>query len=199
MQTDRKTMYQGLSHAAWGYFLLHFDFNLGTVSILPAFAGYLLLLSAVRDLSGERRDLAPLRPLCSLMAACDGVDWLLSWLGSSLSGRFPPLDLTVAAAALYFHFQFLTDMAALAETHQPEGSNLNRKLLRRRTAYIVLCTVAQLIMCMPAWVYERIYGNVWDIAVGVLAMIALVVALFVMMGLFDLRRCFREEAEVPRP
>ena len=49
--TDRETLYSGLSNAAWGYFLLHFNFNLGfngvRINILPEFAGFLLLLSAI--------------------------------------------------------------------------------------------------------------------------------------------------------
>ena len=32
--TDRKTLYDGISHAAWGYLFLYLDINLGTVSLL---------------------------------------------------------------------------------------------------------------------------------------------------------------------
>ncbi|MDE6998163.1 MAG: hypothetical protein K2P04_09875, partial [Oscillospiraceae bacterium] len=66
--TDRENLYKGLSHAAWGYFFLNFDFYLGTVSIFPRFAGYLLFLSTIGKLAGERRDLLLLRPLCVLLA-----------------------------------------------------------------------------------------------------------------------------------
>lgn len=78
--TDRQTMYGGLTCAAWGYFFLFFDFNLGTVSVLPAFAGYLMLRAAARDLSAERRDLSLLRPLLALLAVWAFGDWLLSWV-----------------------------------------------------------------------------------------------------------------------
>lgn len=188
MDSERKNLYRGLTRVAWGYFLLHIDFNVGTVNVLPAFAGYLLL---IRVLSGERRDLALLRPLCILLAAWDGVNWLLSWVGTSLNRWFPPLDLIVSAAGLYFHFQFLTDMAALAEAYQPEGSNLNRKLLRRRTVYLVLTTAAQVILHLPAGWYE----DQREFVMGVLAVVLLAATLFIMMGLFELRRCFRERAE----
>lgn len=188
MDSERENLYRGLTRVAWGYFLLHVDFNVGTVSVLPAFAGYLLL---IRVLSGERRDLALLRPLCILLAAWNGVNWLLSWAGTSLNGRCPPLDLIISAAGLYFHFQFLTDMAALAETYQPEGSDLNRKLLRRRTVYLVLTTAAQVILYLPAGWYE----DQREFMVGALAVVLLAATLFIMMGLFELRRLFREDAE----
>lgn len=189
--TDRETLYKGLSHAAWGYFFLHFDFNLGTVSVLPRFVGYLLLLSAIGKLSGERRDLGLLRPLCVLLAASSGLDWLFSWAGADPSGLFPPLDMVVAVAGLYFHFQFLTDMAALAEHHQSEEGDLDRRLLRRRAAYTVLTTVAVVLLYLPVGRSEEQRA----FAVGALAAILLLVALFLMGGLFELRRLFREEDE----
>lgn len=186
---NQETLYRGLSNAAWGYFLLHVDFNLGTVSILPRFAGYLLLLSAIRKLSGERRDLSLLRPLCVLLAVWSGIDWLFSWAGADLSGMLPPVDVLVSVAGLYFHFQFLTDMAALAETCQAEGDNLDQRLLNRRTAYTVLTTAALVGLRLPVGRYED-----EKIVVGMaLVLVLLVVALFIMGGLFELRRCFREQ------
>ncbi len=190
---DRKTLYRGLSHAAWGYFFLHFDFNLNNVSIFPRFVGFLLLLSAINKLSGERRDLALLRSLCILLSVTNGVDWLFSWWGGDPGGLFPPLNMVILVAGLYFHFQFLTDMAALAEQYQPEGDNLDQRLISRRTVYTVLSTAAYVILYLPDG--RGRYEEVRAAAVTALAVILLIVALFIMKGLFDLRRCFREEAE----
>lgn len=195
MNPERENLYEGLSNAAWGYFFLHIDFNFGTVSIFPRFVGFLLLLSAIGKLSGERRDLALLRPLCVLLAVWNGVDWLFSWAGADLDGIIPPLDLIIAAAGLYFHFQFLTDMAGLAGTYQPEGGNLDRRLLHRRTAYIVLVTAAALAGDLPA----RLWGRWLEWVMTGLAVAGVVVALFIMAGLFELRRIFRKEESPGRP
>lgn len=189
--TDWETMHRGLAHAAWGYFFLHFDFNLGTVSVLPRFVGYLLLLSAVGKLSVERRDLALLRPLCILLAVWNGVDWLCSWVGMDAGSLLLPLSLVIAAAGMYFHFQFLTDMAALAEAHQPEGGDLDQRLLRRRTAYIVLTTAASVLIYLPAGAFAGQRGA----AVTVLTLILLAAAVLIMIGLFELRRVFGETGE----
>lgn len=189
MNPERETIYRGLSQAAWGYFFLHFDFNLGTVSIFPRFVGFLLLLSAIGKLSGERRDLVLLRPLAALLGAWAALDWLLSWLGGTVGGHILFLDLLMAVASLYFHFQFLTDMAALAERYQPEGDDLDQRLRRRRTVYVVLMTAIDLVIDLP----DGLLGD-WQrwTALG-MAVIACIAALFVMTGLFGLRRCFREE------
>ena len=48
-----------LRHIAWGYILIHVHINLGTIDILPDFAGYLLLLGALPIL-GQLEPSAPL-------------------------------------------------------------------------------------------------------------------------------------------
>ena len=90
--TDRKTLYRGASHAAWGYFFLYLDINLGTLNILPDWAAYLLFLSAIGKLQGERRDLALLRPLGILLALWNGADWGLALFGGSVTDRLPPVE-----------------------------------------------------------------------------------------------------------
>ena len=185
MTVDRDALYRGLSHAAWGYFFLTFDFNLNQVSILPRFVGFCLLLSAITKLSGARRDLALLRPLCILLAACNAFDWLLSWIGRDLDGQILFLDLIVAAAGLYFHYQFLTDMAALAEQFQPEGGGLPKKICRRRTAYLVLITITVLLMDLPA-------GLLGDWREGIILCVTAagcVAALLIITAMFSLRKC----------
>ncbi|MDE7262794.1 MAG: hypothetical protein K2N78_12155 [Oscillospiraceae bacterium] len=191
--TDRKILYQGLSHAAWGYFFLNFNLNLGTVSILPSFVGYILFYLAIEKLAGERRDLALLRPLCILLAVWSALDWLLSWGGGSIDGHALFLDLLAAAAGLYFQFQFLTDMAALAEAYCPY-SGLDARLRRRRTAYIVLVTAVSLFSTYPGRFLIR--GDDWrTVVMAVLAVVACIISLLVMAALFKLRKIFRASAE----
>lgn len=189
MSPERENLYRGLSHAAWGYFFLHIDFNLNAVSILPKFVGWLLLLSAIGKLSGERRDLALLRPLAVLLSAWSALNWLLSWAGLSANGRVPFLDLLVAATVIYFHFQFLTDMAALAEAFQPEGGDLDRRLRRRRTVYVLAVTAIDLLIDLS----QGRSGEIWGYAALGAAAVGLITALFLMAGLFELRKCFRDQ------
>ena len=151
--------------------------------------GWLLFVAAIRDLSPERRDLALLRPLALLLAAWSGADWLLSWVHGSVGGHILFLDLLMAAAAIYFHFQFLTDLAALAQLRQPEGGSLDRRLRRRRTVYILLTTGVSVLMHLSG---ERYAGFQGYAALG-LSAAALITALCIMAGVFELRGLFREE------
>ena len=199
--TDYERLYTGLSHAAWGYFLLHFNFNLNvdstSINILPSFAGALLLLSAVDKLSAERRDLKLLRPLCMILAAWHLADWLLALAGTSLTGKILFLDLIFTAVLLYFHFQFLTDMAAIAEKYQPEEETLNRRILRRRTVLLVLATIADVASGLfqaadlgQMMKMEMPFGLL-TIALGVLLAVTLIVIVMIMFSLFQLRRYVR--------
>lgn len=184
--TDRKVLYAGASCAAWGYFFLYFDLNLGTVSVLPSFVGCLLFLSAIKHLSAERRDLALLRPLGILLALWHGADWLFSCLGTSLDGRFLPLDLVIAAASLYFHFQLFTDLSAIAAAYQQPGSTLDRRFLCWRTVQALLTTARALVLSLPE-------GDVLNWTALAIMLIGCIVALCLMIEVFALRRLFRED------
>lgn len=193
MEAEREQRYTGLSHATWGYFFLHFDFNLGPVSLLPRFVGWLLLLSAISALREERRELGLLRPLGILEALWSGGDWLLSWMGGSADGHILFLDLLLEAVTPYFHFQFLTDMAALAERYQPEEGTLARRLLHRRTVYLLTVTAIALTGEM-----SKLFSWVgWEWLLPGEALVGCIVAVMIMMNLFELRRCFRDGSSTP--
>ena len=182
-------VYTGLSQAAWGYFLVHFNFNLNfgglSINILPAFAGFLLLLSAIGALSTRRRDLLLLRPLCTLLAVWHGAEWALAIVGFDLDGaRFLPLSLIATAASLYFHFQFLTDMAALAEEYQSENDSLAGRIRRHRTVYTLLVTAIALTQSLS----QALPREWWTWIAVLAAVIACIAALMIMADLFRLRR-----------
>ena len=174
---NREKLYSGLSKAAWGYFLLNFDINLGTVSILPRFAGFFMLCSALGYLAEEQRDLTLLCPLGRLLAVWNLADWLLSWFGTHLTGKLLFLDLLITAAGLYFHFQFLTDMAGLRQ---------------RRTLYLVLTTLITIVSYLPLPA-----ADVKSWLILSLGLIACVVSLMVMFALFGLRRCVNAADDPP--
>lgn len=191
MYESLRRLTSGVSQAAWGYFFLHININIGSVSILPAFVGYLLMLSAIAKLSGERRELGLLRPLCIILAIWNGADWLASFAGMSLDGLFTPLDILVSVAGLYFHFQFLTDMAALAERCQPQDSPIARRLINRRTVYVTLMAVTDVLFSLPS----QLWGSAQAVIAILCGLASAVAALTAMFSLFSLRRCLIKNAE----
>lgn len=196
MTTNRDKLYDGVSHAAWSYFFLYLDINLGAINVLPDFACYLLLWSAISCLEGEERDLSLLRPLCVLLGVWAGADWVFTLLGGTLDGQFLPVDLLISVAGIYFHFQLFTDFARLAARYQPEGLGLDRRLLRLRTIHTLILTAFSIQgWCLPDGAQLTFPGS--SLPEGIagtllmgMALAGLVVAIMLMFGLFALRKCF---------
>lgn len=191
---DRAVQCRGLSCAAWGYFFLNFDFKIGNVSLIPRFVGFLLLLGAINCLLQERRDLRLLRPLAVFFAALHAVNWLLSFLGKEIGGHVVFFDLLVTAVELYFHFQFLTDIAALAGTFPGDGERLAKQLDCWKVVYALLSTAVAVVVALPAAIwpdygmfYSKDQGNV----LLMLAVATCAVSIVIMVILFRIKRCFQ--------
>ena len=175
----------GAGHAAWGYFFLYFDFNLGNISVLPSFVGFILFYKAIRGLKPLRRELSLLEPLAILLLAWHLTKWLLSWIGLSLDGLWQPFGLIITLASLYFHFQILTDFAALAGQYLPE-TDLKDRILKWRTVQTVVITGVYLMS------YAKGFESGWlqYVALGMIvaqlfAMVMLMAALFAMRKEFQ--------------
>lgn len=189
--TDQQTLFTGVSRAAWGYFFLYFNINLGTVSLLPSFVGFLLFLSAIHLLQEEQRNLTLLRPLGIMLVIWHGINWGLSWFGGTLEGRFEVLSLIISLASLYFHFQLFTDFAELAAKYQQPEDALDRRLLCWRTIQTVLLTVMTLMAYPAQW-----FSDWWDYVVMAMAVVHFIAGICLMMALFALRKIFIDHEEV---
>lgn len=188
--TQQQTLYTGVSRAAWGYFFLYFNVNLGTINLLPAFVGYLLFLASIRLLEEERRDLALLRSLGILLTLWNVLDWAITLVGGTIEGRFVILELITQLAELYFHFQLLTDFAALAEKYQQEEDDIAQKIYKWRTTFTVLLTVSPLIWYMKDWI-----PGWWMHISAVFAFVLLVAGIRLLLLLFRLRKLFADDVQ----
>jgi len=182
--TDYQKLYSGISKAAWGYFFLYFNINFNNVSILPSFVGYLLFLSAINLLKEEERELSLLRTLGVIMALWTGVEWVASFVGLNLEGMWQFIDIIISLVNLYFHFQFLTNLASIAAKYQPEGYELDVKLLGYRTLQTVMLTAIEVIIRFQPWLSE-----VWTVISICMLIVYLIAGICLMKALFDLRKC----------
>ena len=182
--TDYQKLYSGISKAAWGYFFLYFNINFNNVSVLPSFVGYLLFLSAIKLLKEEERELSLLHTLGVIMALWTGVEWLASFVGLNLEGMWQFIDIIISLVNLYFHFQFLTNLASIAAKYQSEGNELDAKLLRYRTLQTVMLSAIEVIICFQPWLSEA-----WTVISICMLIVYLIAGICLMKALFDLRKC----------
>lgn len=182
--TDYQKLYDGISRAAWGYFFIYFNFSINTVSILPSFAGYLLFLSAISHLKDEERELSLLRTLGIILTLWHGAEWFVSWVSFELDGVWQFIDILISLVNLYFHFQLLTNLASIATKYQPEGYELDSKLLRYRTIQTVMLTAITIISHLHPWLIE-----IWVYVSILMLIVYLIAGICLMKALFDLRKC----------
>ena len=176
---NREALRNGLSKVAWAYIflLLHITLNIGlhTLDLLPDWAGYLLLLSAIPLLEPVLRDLPLLWPFCVVLAAAEAVEWTAALLtGQSILYRFLPVKALLTCLAMYVTFQLLTDLARLAER---EGLPAGRLRLCRDLNVVIR---AMLFLPLP---WEE-----WMALAVVLAVTGMIVCIMIAVQLFSLRR-----------
>ena len=139
--TDYNKIYNGISKAIWGYFFLYFNINLGTISILPSFIGYILFLKSIDLLQDEERELSLLKTLGVILGSWEGIQWLANCVGYSFDGKWQFVNLIIGLVNLYFHFQFLTNLASIATKHQQENCIYDKDLLTCRTVQVIIQTL----------------------------------------------------------
>lgn len=188
--TTYNRLYDGISKVAWGYFFLYFDINLGTVSVLPNFVGFLLFLKAIDLLKDDQRELGLLKTLGIILTVWNFIEWVGSWVSYSF-GNWYFINIIIGLVNLYFHFQLITNLASIAKEYQQEGCEKDKKLLKYRTMQTIMLTVFLAISNFIPF-FEEI-GTY--ISLG-LAIIYIVVCICIMKALFNLRKCLRKDDEV---
>lgn len=186
--TDRDILCRNIGKLGWGYCFLYFNLNMNGITLLPAFVGYLLFLSAIKVLQGEEPELALLRPLGLILACWNGICWLCSWVNVDV--QITVVDLLIRLVNLYFHFQLLTNLANLAGRYALD--ELSCRLLTCRSIHTVLLTVLILLEYLFQGMQEWSTWVTLGIALGYM-----VVAIVVLSAIFKLKNCLRPTSEKP--
>lgn len=180
----REKLAAAVKSVAWGYIFMHLDFNLGTLNILPNWWGYCLILKALKTIGEEEKSAGLLRPFGILLALWEGALWCVKLLGAGWDGGV--LAILASVVSLYFHFQLLTNLAAVSEKYRcPETS----RILILRTVDTVMITL--LALPVP-------WEELEMVMIGVL-LVEVVVTIWICSVLFSLRRSLLEEQEPGNP
>lgn len=143
--TDRETLAAALGKVVWAYVFFYLDFNLFGLNILPEWIGWLLILKALPAIAGQVSTAGLLETpvrilffwnLCSRLPGALGLDSL-----RATAGLVHAATLVMAVLAFWFHFQFFTDLAALAAA---EGCSRGKQLLRLRVVHVLAPTLVSL-------------------------------------------------------
>lgn len=185
---DYEKIYSGITKAIWGYFFLYFDINLGTISIFPSFVGYILFLKAIDLLKNEERELSLLKTLGYILTVWNAVEWFAKCVGYGFGSKWQFVTLIVALINMYFHFQFLTNIASIATKHQLEGCEYDKKLLTCRTIQTLMLTVFVVVRH-----FNFIPEEIIIYPTFILSIIYIIVCIYIMVTLNGLRKNLKTE------
>lgn len=184
--TKYQEFYSGISKVAWGYFFIYINVFINNINLIPTFVGYVLILSAIRLLKEEVRELSFLHAPGMMMVLWTGADWFASLVGIRIMDRWQFVDIIIGLVNLYFHFQLITNLSYIATKYQPQGYELDTKLLRYRTLQTVMLTAIEIVSCFQSWLSEA-----WTI-ITVIMLLSYIVACFGLMKiLFEFRTYLR--------
>lgn len=129
-----------LTKIAWGYVFLYLNINLGTVDILPAWGGMLLIFFALDGVAERESSAKLLKPFALILIATELIQWVMNILYVTVSWSW--IEVVLGIISLYFHFQLLTNLADISER---DRSAYTAKLRFFRTAQTVLVTIATIL------------------------------------------------------
>lgn len=139
----RKELCDALKKIAWAYVLLHVNFSIGTINLLPEWAGYLLILSVLPAIGEEEETANLLIPLAKVMVVTGVIFWINDgFLGSAF--HLELVNIFADVIALYFHFQLLTNLAAIAKKYNCSQEKTLLALRTVNTLFITFCSVLKL-------------------------------------------------------
>ena len=134
---EREQLSRALRKIFWGYIFLYFSINLGTLDILPAWLGYIYFSRAIDDcIEKEEPSAKLLKPICSILTIYRLIEWFITMFGIEMNIII--ISELFAVVALYFHFQFLTNLANIAHKYECPFENT---LLSLRTVHTVMITI----------------------------------------------------------
>ena len=190
---QNKNLYSAITKIAWGYICILVNINIGSVNILPAFVGYILILDSLRLLKEKCKNIMLLRPLAIIL-----IIWnIFTWLQTSFaiqSSTAIYIGFIIEIIQLYFNFQLITELSRLATEYQGEAQHIDKALLTRRNIYTAVTTTYYLLSVVPYLITAN--TNIFAIVDGltsflfIIGIVTLIVGFMLIYTIFGLRKLF---------
>lgn len=169
----KERLSKAIKKIGWGYVMLYFNINIGTIDILPSWWAYIMFFrEGINDgVAEEEEAVHLLKPIGLVLGIYYLITWFLTMFGV-------PTDLflvteIVSVISLYYHFQLLTNLANIAKKY---GCEQEKSILTLRTVQTILLTILAFTVH-----FEEIYWISLGIAV---AQIIIVIGICVVLRRF---------------
>ena len=175
---DRNRVARAVGLIAWGYLLLCFHLTVGTIVLVPNWLCYIFFLKAMGGLEPVVPAVKLLFPLGVLLGVWEGLLWGMSAVRIQDCTLLYGLQLVASVLMIYFHFQFLTNLAEIAA----------QAMLPQRIPLLCLRTIRTLFTTVTA--LPIAWTEVYPLAV-VLGIVGVVIGICTCVVLFGLRKALK--------
>lgn len=134
----KEELCKAIKKIGWGYVMLYFSINIGTIDILPSWWAYIMFFreGIQEGIAKEEESANLLKPIGLVLGVYHFIKWLLTIF-------MIPTDIfiineTSSVLELYYHFQLLTNLANIARKYECPQEKM---LLNLRTVQTILLTV----------------------------------------------------------
>lgn len=143
---DNKMQAKAVRKVTVGYLLIFLAINIGTIDLLPDWAGYLIMISALPVLAEREKSAMLLKPLGVALAVWSLIQWALKIFGGTVNVTV--IILLFAILQMYFDFQLITDISILSANKKQK-----RKIRNLRNAVVILRTCLTAFEMFPKTIY----------------------------------------------
>ncbi len=157
-----KLISYGIKNVAIGYIFIYFNINIGVMDILPGWAGYLIILSALPVLAQKEKSAILLKSFGIFMTVVYVAKWILDIFGNfnlPFDFKFEIVDIFISIIQVYFHFQLITNIADLS----PSGKRRKRLLVLRAVNAISVALI-NLIAILDGLIYFSLAAGILSLA-----------------------------------
>ncbi len=174
-----------LKKIAWGYVFIYFNINLGAVSIIPTWVGYILILQALDGVAEREPSAKLLKPFAFVLITVELIRWVVTWFAGALA--FPWMNLLIGIIGLYFHFQLLTNLVDAATR---DCSSYGKGLRFFRNLQVLLVTVLTMMNA-------AIIPSTWESLSGAMLIATAVLTIGLVWTLFSYAKEPDFQMEIP--
>ena len=180
---ETKTLSSAIKKVAISYILIYLHINISVIDILPDWLGYFLIVSVLPVLSQKEKSAQLLKPFGIALGVWNIVEWLLKIAGDELN--LYVISLVFSIITIYFHFQLITNIAALdiEETKR-------KRLLNLRTATVILHTVLRISVLLPSVI--SVDNEIYSYIMMFLLIPQLIICFWISVELFSISKTIKE-------
>ena len=180
-------MRSAVKKVAWGFFLIYIHINLGTLDILPDWAGYALMVSALSVIALEEESAKLIRPFGIGLVVWNVIEWALKIFGMQAYLNY--VSIIPSAINLYFTFQLFTNLASVADKYScPQG----KRILTLRTVNVIF-TVTNTFLLYFGIITEG--GEAYSVLMIAILVVALIIMLAILITLFSFASSLAKKEE----